>query len=202
LIVVVPDSHADATLKSLLSQNIRLQIRPIEYQVQLFARRDPGCLRDSHEFLRPFIKQFDHAIVMFDREGSGQDDKTREELEAIVQGNLDRSGWHDRSSVIVFDPELEIWVWSDSPEVDAVLGWSGRSPALRDWMKQQNFLVQGEQKPMRPKEAMLAALKEVRRAPSASVFHDLARRVSLNRCIDPAFVKFRKVLSEWFPPTS
>jgi hypothetical protein len=30
------------------------------------------------------------------------------------------SGWENRAAAVVLDPELEIWVWSDSPEVEAV----------------------------------------------------------------------------------
>lgn len=46
-----------------------------------------------------------------------------------------------------------------SPEVDKVLGWSGRLPGLRDWLAQEAWMDAGASKPARPKEALQAALR-------------------------------------------
>lgn len=186
-------------MDGLLSRPQSLQIRPIQYRVQLFSRRDPGCLRQSHDFLRQFVNQFRYAIVMFDRDGCGQEQRTREELETEVERNLEACGWKDRSAAVVIDPELEAWVWSDSSEVDAVLGWSGREPELRTWLTDQKLWTAGEPKPTDPKDAMQAALREVKQAQSASIFGQLAQRVSLRRCVAPAFSKLRTILAKWFP---
>lgn len=32
-----------------------------------------------------------------------------------------------------------------------------------------------------------------------TIYKKLAERVSLNRCVDPSFIKFKATLKEWFP---
>jgi hypothetical protein len=136
---------------------------------------------------------------MFDREGCGKDEKKSQKLEQLVASALSRSGWADRAAVIVIDPELENWVFSDSPEVDAAMGWKGNNPPLRKWLEEQNYLAAGAIKPARPKEAMEAALRHVRMPRSSSIYGDLARQVGFGRCTDSAFQKLKATLRTWFP---
>jgi hypothetical protein len=136
---------------------------------------------------------------MFDREGCGKEDNTRSELEQIVESSMSRSGWGDRATVVVVEPELENWVFSDSPEVDVAMGWKGNNPSLRTWLEEQNFLAAGEIKPARPKEAMEAALRYVRMPRSSSIYGALAENVGIGRCTDGAFQKLKATLQAWFP---
>ena len=167
--------------------------------VHVHPERDPGCLLRGHEFLSLFHKQFAHALILLDFEGCGQEKSTREALEDVIEKRLSQSGWGERAAAVVIDPELEMWVWSDSPQVDAVLGWQGRSPDLRSWLKDQDLLQEGQAKPERPKEAMELALRTVRKPRSSSLYAQLARQVSLERCVDPAFIKLKTTLQTWFP---
>jgi hypothetical protein len=98
----------------------------------------------------------------------------------------------------VIDPELEVWVWSQSPEVDRALGWSQRQPDLRTWLQSQDLLLERGQKPVDPKRAMHEALRCVRKPPSAAIFSQLAQNVSTQRCRDSAFLKLRSTLRTWF----
>jgi hypothetical protein len=97
------------------------------------------------------------------------------------------------------DPELEVWVWSDSPEVDQVLGWHLANPDLRTWLRGKQYLEPTDIKPERPKEALEAALRQVRRARSSAIFRSLAEKVSVERCSDAAFGKLKATLTNWFP---
>lgn len=101
--------------------------------------------------------------------------------------------------MIVLDPELEVWVWSESRHVDDVLGWVGMPTALRAWLHEQGHLSQGETKPRRPKEAMEAALREVQLPRSSSLYRHLAERVSLRGHSEPAFCELLNTLRAWFP---
>jgi len=47
--------------------------------------------------------------------------------------------------------------------------------------------------------AMKQSLRFKRRGGSASFFSELAGKVGLRSCQDPAFQKFRRKLAEWFP---
>ena len=121
----------------------------------------------------------------------------------MLQENLNRqfsrSPWGDRACAIVLAPELETWVWSNSPHVDDVLGWKGRQPSLRTWLKENGWMGEEDEKPERPKEAFHAALRESQIARSASLYMEIAQRVSLGGCRDDAFLELQETLQNWFP---
>jgi hypothetical protein len=198
LVVLAADQTAEMAMRGILSRPEALEIRPVSAEFIVHPEHDPGCIRTPHQFLRSYVRSHAHAIVVLDREGCGRE-ATRPELEQDIEGLLERNGWSSRSAVIVLDPELEIWVWSDSPEVDAQLGWTGRQPDLRTWLRQKGFLSPDAAKPSRPKEAMQAALYEVRLPWSSSIHGQLAGRVSFRRCADPGFEKLKRTLQQWFP---
>jgi hypothetical protein len=68
-------------------------------------------------------------------------------------------------------------------------------------MRQRGFLEEDELKPARPKEALEAALRVVRVPRSSAIYKALAEKVSLSRCTDPAFLKLKTVLQQWFSET-
>ena len=121
---------------------------------------------------------------MFDKEGCGSED-SRSALEQGVQNLLTHNGWDDRAEVIVLDPELEMWVWTPSPWVERILGWEGRQPDLKTWLKDQGLWPDGSQKPAEPKAALEQALREVRQPRSSLLYQKLAEKVSLGACTDP-----------------
>ena len=199
LFVLVADLDQQQTLKVLLAQRSKsLGIRPPVCEVTKHPQHDAGCYRTSPALLQTLQRQAAHAIVVLDREGSGVDDRAAQEIEADIDQRLAKSGWGDRARAIVLDPEVEIWVWSSSPYVDAVLGWSGRTPNLRDWLTREGFLEAGQTKPARPKEALRSALREGRIKPSAALFGQLASKVGLEHCRDRGFLRLRDTLRAWF----
>lgn len=199
LIVLVADKDMELTVSGLLARPQALAMRRVEFDIYRHPQRDPGCRLRSADFLRSFSRQYAHALVMFDRDGCGGGKALRQELESTVEERLGGAGWRDRAVAIVVDPELENWVWSDSPEVAQVLGWEAAVTTLRTWLENEGFRDPGEAKPRRPKEAMEHALRHVRRPRSSSLFFELARSVSVRRCTDPAFEKFKHTMQEWFP---
>lgn len=199
LIVLVPDVDMEFAVRGILERPDALGIRPITFDAFRHAQRDAGCRSDCHNFLRMWLREYRYAMVLFDHEGCGKENIGRAQLERKVEGVLSRNGWTKRSAVIVIDPELEAWVWSDSPAVDEVLGWSGQLPGLRPYLQSVSGLWRsGRDKPERPKEALVQALRTAGKPPSPSLFADLAARVSTDRCADPAFRKFRGKLQGWF----
>jgi hypothetical protein len=198
LVVLVPDKQMEATLRSLLQRHASLRVRPFSFEILVHPRRDPGCRSESPALLSIYASRAKFALVLFDREGCGEEQLPREMLESSVEAVLAAAGWSGRSSVVVISPELEAWVWSDSPVVDQAVGWTGLSPSLRQWLISQGFVVASESKPSKPKEALEAALKKSRKRRSASIYGELAARVSLGRCTDPAFQKLKTTLLQWF----
>lgn len=195
LVVLVPDKNMEASLRGLLSRCAALGAREVTYDLFVHPERDPGCLLKSHQFLLSFTGQYDHALVLLDREGCGQAGRSRVELEAEVEACLAGSGWEGRAAAVVIDPELEVWIWSDSPHVGPGLGLEEDS---KNWLRDEGFLQEGQIKPSRPKEAVERALRSARRPRSSAIYLDLARRVSTSRCSDPAFLKLKSTLVSWF----
>ena len=175
-----------------------MRVRSLEFDVFVHPEHDPGCFGKSHGFLTPFLRQYGKALVIFDREGCGAEHQSREAIELEVESRLSQNGWEDRTAAIALDPEVEAWVWAGSPLVDELLGWAGREPGLRTWLRSQSYLRGDEAKPARPKEALEHALRLAQKARSAALFQRLAERVSLDRCTDAAFAKFRATLQRWF----
>ncbi len=199
LVALVACQPYQMTLEGLLSRPSALNIRDVSYDIIVNPERDPGCRNKSAGILRPFINMYEFAIVLFDYEGCGSESLNREQIEINVENHLAGNGWENRSSAIVVDPEIEIWVWSDSPHVDGVLDWSGRQPDVRKWlMRNTTYWNQGELKPIRPKEAMEKALREVQKPHSSTIYKELSKKVSVNRCTDNAFDKLKSVLFSWF----
>lgn len=201
LIVLAACKNSEAAIQGILARHQSLNIRRVELDIRVHPDSDPGCRGEAHAFLRPFSKKYEHALVVFDREGCGRDAHSREQLELDVEERLAANGWQDRAAVVVFNPELESWVWSDSREVDTCLGWQSRQPSLREWLVAEGFLASDRIKPARPKEAVESALRIARKNRSSRIYKQLASQVSLKRCTDPAFSKLKAILQTWFPQT-
>lgn len=198
LIILVADKDMEQSIAGVCSRPEALGVRAFSSRILVHPARDPGCLSEGVEFLRPFQRQFAHALLIFDRMGCGRESQSRTELEYALEGKLRISGWEGRAGVVVIDPELEAWVWSDSPHVDRILQWQDRRPSLREWLVDQKFLLPDGEKPVRPKEALEDALRVVRLPRSSAIYRQLAQEVSLSRCTDASFLKFKTTLQEWF----
>ena len=194
LVVLVADNNMKAGIEGILKRHRALKIRPVQHDIFVHPERDPGVLNKAHDFLCPFTTQYRYAMVMFEREGCGRE-ATAEKLQMEVQGKLDRVDWRGRSSVVVLEPELETWVWSDSPHVAKILGL--KEDKLSTLL--ENYSHPDYPKPIRPKEAMEKALRQARIPRSSSLYAELASKVSLMRCTDVAFVRLKTILQRWFP---
>lgn len=199
LIVVSACRQIEATITGILTRTEALGIRKVDAGFIRHPNFDSGCCRTSQEFLRAQIHRFNYALVVFDHEGSGRENEDPIELGNDVRGVIERNGWGGRVEVIAIVPELETWVWSQSPRVERHLGWSGSNPGLREWLAQEGLLNPGELKPRRPKEALEKALEEKRMQRSSSLYLQLASTVALKGCSDSAMAKLCETLKKWFP---
>lgn len=199
LVLLVADRNMEFTLRGLLGRPEALEIRPVTFDLYVHPRHDPGCLNEAHDFLRPLNRDYERALVLFDQQGCGREHTPLETLCEDVRERLARSGWDQRADVVILAPELEVWVWSASPHVEACLGWAGRQPSLRVWLAENEHWPPGTPKPPQPKEAMEAALRQVRTPRSSAIYRELAQQVSLQGHGEPAFLRLVAVLQRWFP---
>lgn len=201
LIVLVADADIEWTIRTLLEKRTdSLGIRSLRFEVDRHHGRDPGVFKDAHSFLRLYLRRARRALVLLDREGSGQEHRfTVQEIEADLERRLRQNGWTDvegqpRATAIAMDPELEVWVWSHSPHVPEVLGLTQEE--LQQIL--ENMPTTPEGKPQYPKETLLAALRRSGRPRSARIFQELAERVSL-LAHERAFDRLCSTLQTWFP---
>lgn len=199
LIVLAADKDMAKSIEGLLGRTAALQIRSVTYDIVVHPSHDPGCYGQSRGLLAVYQKSHRHALVIFDREGSGQEKTSREALEAKVEQDL-AADWKGKAAVMVIDPELEEWLWSTSPHVATALGWRDTKKDLRQWLVEEGWLpVATQVKPDQPKEAVEAVLRYVKKPRSSAIYREIASKVTLTTCTDPAFLKFRQTLQGWFP---
>lgn len=199
LVTLVADKNMEYALRGLLERATALEIRDITYDAFVHPRRDPGCLNEAHDFLRPLHTVYRHALVVFDHQGCGREGDAPECVANEVRLRLERNGWGDLAQTVVVAPELEVWVWSDSPHVAECLGWSHARPALRQWLAANGNWPRNQQKPTDPKGALEDALRHVRKPRSSAIYYELARRVTLRGHHEPAFARLVCALQSWFP---
>ena len=198
LAILVADKNMEAVMTGLLGRHAALGIRAVTYDCFVHPRRDPGCLAEASDFMRPLSSLYARALVMFDHEGCGREKLAPAVLANMVKTGLENNGWKGRAEAVVLAPELEIWAWTASPHVERCLGWAGRKPPLGEWLADRSLWAPGDRKPGRPKEAFEAALREARKPRSSAIYGEIARRVSLDGHTEPAFVQLTSTLRTWF----
>jgi hypothetical protein len=200
LVILTADKDAQFAIQELIRRPAALGIRPNDFDCFPHPGHDSGLYKRGHEFLRAFLK-WDYALVVFDREGCGHDDKPRELLESAVENRLAANGWENRCRAVVMDPELESWVWDRSCQVNRLFDWPQGANGLRSWMTERAFVQEESFKPARPKEVFDAALFHRRIKHSSGLFQTLAQSFKFDGCRDEAFQRFVSTLQGWFPPS-
>lgn len=202
LFILAADLDAENALLGLLSRYQSLKTKPLrrkaDFEIQLHPEHDSGCCKTGVAYLRSQLRQYDHAILLFDHHGSGRDKDKPEDIESDLDDQLSINGWGDRARAIVISRELEAWVWSQSLHVESALKWPSQKK-LSDWLLDKDWLLPGETKPRRPKEALHAALGK---QPKAPFFLNLAKNVSFQNCQDRAFNRLLTTLRTWFPAST
>jgi len=197
LIVLAADAQQEAVLRMLLEHRREsLGIRPITLDTERHAGKDPGVYSQGAQFLSVFASQYHRAIVVLDEEWEGGPNDA-EAIALRLGKDLDQNEWQGRHCTVVIAPELDVWVWADSPHVEGVLGLD--MVTIRNMGLDAGFWPEHAAKPTRPKELLERVLRRTGKPRSSALYAKLARRVSLASCTDPAFRLLRDTLRAWFP---
>lgn len=197
LFILVADKNAEFALKGALARPAALGIRPIEFEIRTHPGRDGGARKTGPEILATQIRQYRHGLLMFDLEGSGKESAGAVVLESQLDGRL-HNQWKNAAKAIVIEPELDVWIWGSDNAVEASIEWPA-GKGVREWLREQGFMFDANEKPTRPKEALEAALRVPDLPRSSALYQRIASRISLPRCKDAAFVRLRYQLLAWFP---
>ncbi len=198
LVVLVADVQQEKTIEALLTARQQsLGIRDVIVDIYRHPLKDPGVYHQAADFLAPFLSSHTCALVVIDLAWDGAPAGGAEQLRADLLQQMAVKGWDEgRCQIIVIDPELEAWVWADSDVVPQVLRSTWEE--IHDLANELACWAVGDPKPTQPKELLEALLRQQRRPRSSALFQELAQRVSLTRCQDPAFTLLRETLSRWF----
>lgn len=153
LIILLADQNMRDCIEGLIPKLPHaLNVSPFTYDIFVHSNRDPGCRTQSPAFLASFQNKYRFGLVIFDKEGCGRELLSRSELETEVEESLALTGWGDRAKVVVIEPELENWIWVKSPRLAEIINWDNIQ-SLYQWLTDQNYLSDGKEKPVSPKEA-------------------------------------------------
>jgi hypothetical protein len=147
--------------------------------------------------MRPFHNTHHKAVVVLDCEWDGSPGQAS--IRDTISRQLVESGWEPaRFAVIAIDPELEEWIWQDSPVLEKALRHQGAT-TLREMLAARNLWPLGLAKPPEPKKVFDQIRQENRVKKSSSVFRHIAAEVLIAACIDPEFQRLVAILQTWFP---
>lgn len=138
-------------------------------------------------------------MVVQDREWGGKD---AAEIRSHIRHNLVRNGWQDENvDIVVIEPELEMWLWQDTPLIAQVFNNFNHQPftSLRKWMENEGWWLSTDLKPVRPKEAFEMLARRAKLPRSGALYQKIAEQISVRRCTDPTFRQLRETLQRWFP---
>ncbi len=203
---LVADKNMEGMLKGFFSREGfhralgcgRFDFNPREDLKVAHGQSDPGLYTKANEFLQPYASSHRHAVVVVDAEWGGSPGE--DTISQRLNEHLVNAGWLDDSGcAVVIAPELENWVWQDSPHVCSALGFENTFAALRADLETKGFWQPNEAKPVRPKEAVEWVLRQSRKGRSSAIYQQLAMRVTARGCTDPAFLTLKDALLRWFP---
>lgn len=197
LVLLVADKNAQFALKGALGRPDALGIRPIEFEFLVHPGRDGGARKSGPELLALERRRFRHAMLVVDFEGCGTELPEAILLENELDARL-AERWDDGAKSIVIEPELDVWVWGTDNAIEPVIEWPSEK-GVRQWLQEKGFDFEPNGKPVRPKEALEAALRLPNLPRSSALYQKIAEKISLRRCSDKAFLRLRKQLTNWFP---
>ena len=198
LVVLTPDKDIQAVVESLLKKIPKTEtLSDFSYKIFVHTGRDPGILTKSHEFLRPFIRQYNYCIALLDFAGCGKEDiYTPEDIEKLIESNLSINGWEDRCIAVCIEPEIEQWLWAGEIHIRATVGWS-KVESVKEWLQSKEFYYSETNKPVEPKTAFELLLRENNIPNSSSIFAEIASKASYKRCRERSFLKLIEKLRDW-----
>lgn len=185
------------------SKPLALGIRQITFDIERHPQRDSGMVRSGSELTRMKKGNYQKALLPWDHHGSGREHKqSPEQVRDEVQSKLDSYTWSGKSSVTIFVPELEQWLWYCETALLSYYGISSND--LNAWLTERSGklgkpvdVLKAEQ----PKELFEYVMRyHLRRTISPRDFAGIGRLASVNALMKcESFRSIVNVLRVWFP---
>lgn len=161
------------------------------------GQNDCGLNKRADALLSAFLHSHKKVVIVLDCDWDGSPGQG-----AIIQNitsQLQESGWApDDIVVIAIDPELEQWIWQDSPVLATELRIEAPQ-GLKAALSERGLWPQDVAKPPSPKELFIQLRRENNVKLSSSVFKRIAANVPVAACQDSEFRRLVSQLQIWFP---
>lgn len=208
--MLVADSQMEAVVSGVLERPDSLRTRGFSYRTIVHPQKDPGVFHTGADLVADSLAEERNVLVLLDREWSRKKvGMTADEMQNRLEHELEVRLPDLRARAIVIDPELDIWMWTTDANMRKALSWK-RDESIESWvtreLRELGVTFDAAGKPCcpgagtGPKEVLEAVLKEARQPRSRSLYREIADTTSLANCTDPAFVRLRETLLDWFPP--
>jgi hypothetical protein len=199
LVVLVADSMMRSMVEQLLRKRTSsLGIRKIAFDVLTHPNKDPGVYKDSCSFLRGYLSSAEHAVVILDCAWEGNY-KDRIAVEDKIEADFENTFTEGWGRAIAIEPELENWIFATEAHLKDAIGWTDEDSTPKSWLISEGLWTLNEPKPSDPKAALERLCKRQRIILTGSIHAHIASHSGFRDCIDPAFLKLRELLTEWFP---
>ncbi len=168
--------------------------------------KDPELFRDCAELLRTQRRTYERALVILDRQFPGTPAEGATAIRERMLPRLHASGWAPGTvEVVVIEPCLEAWLWSDDVHVESAFGHR-RPPSLRDVMANEGLWPADSLKPVMvgSGDDLKFATRFAANRGGQKLETLLFRKVfgsprNLDRCTEPGFLHLCAMLQRWFP---
>jgi hypothetical protein len=199
LVVLVADKNMQFALRGAFGRPRALGTGAFDHEFRIHVGRDGGVRASGAAMLAQERRRFRHALLVLDFEGCGADAfQSPQSLQAKLDSEM-RTHWGEDGRAIVISPELDVWLWGSNNALHEVLDWPIADTHIRDWLIQRGFQFGLNGKPLRPKEALEALVPIHRKPRSSALYEQITHKISLRSCKDPAFLRLRETLIDWFP---
>lgn len=200
-IFLLADKQMELTFRGFLEKNnfhLNLGSGPFTFGIRVHPGHDPGVFTNAPAVIAGERNRVRYAIVALDYEWSGAP-RDAENIRTKIKDDLVRSGWRERNvEVVVIKPELEVWLWQDSIHIPEAFHFNVGS-SIKMWLREQGYWQLEDLKPERPKDAFRLLGRASGIPPDGAIYKQIASKVSIRGCIDPAFCLLRDTLQRWFP---
>jgi hypothetical protein len=206
LVAVVADKAYEAVLNEIFARHREGSFRPVTCRIVPDPYHDSS--RKLTDLLRPFLRDYGHAVVLRDLAGSGYEDQGARKLEEDLEAQMRANGWlHKKHAAIVTEPEIEEWLRLPSPHMLRLLDERARKNRNRlnafqgvlDELLERHRGRDERGKACQPKEVFDGLVRYYGIPPANALRGFLAKREPLEGCLSDSFNRLLEILRTWFP---
>ncbi len=171
---------------------------PLQDLARAAGQTDGGLWRRAGGLCKGYLQTHQYLVVCLDRDFGGSPGQAQ--VRQDVEQRLLAVGWQrGQFVVLVIDPELEQWIWQDSPHVEKAFKHAS-PPSLRQVLLNAGDWPDAQDKPNRPKEVLERLVHQnLRGNRSSTLYSKITSSVSVRRCVDGEFLALQAALRRWFP---